>query len=415
MLAKAKMEQICVLVTDGTHDSPKLQVSGVPFIKGKHISQGFVDFGTCDFISEKDHIEACRRVKPQAGDVLFSNIGSVGDTARVNVNREFSIKNVALFRPNPEIIDQRYFYYLVANPLFKESMLSLKSGSAQPFITLGSLRGYETTYHRCFSQQRRIATILSAYDDLIENNTRRIVILEEMARRVYEEWFVNFRFPGHESSCMVVSELGSVPDGWGLRALGDFGDVVTGKTPSKANANFYGGDVPFLKTPDMHGHVFVLAAGESLSNEGARSQANKLIAPRSLCVSCIGTIGVVSITVMPCHTNQQINSLVPSDPTVLEFLFFWLKGAKKSLENLGSNGATMGNVNKSKFESMKVLTPDSNLLRSFNAATAPMFDLIEMLARQNSNLRTTRDLLLPKLISGEFDVPEQLDQEEAAA
>jgi type I restriction enzyme S subunit len=94
------MEELCVLVTDGTHDSPKLQKKGVPFIKGKNISGGRVDFSTCDFITLEDHEEACRRVKPQRGDILFSNIGSVGDTAVVNDDREFSIKNVALFRPD---------------------------------------------------------------------------------------------------------------------------------------------------------------------------------------------------------------------------------------------------------------------------------------------------------------------------
>lgn len=85
------MEQLCELVTDGTHDSPKIQKEGVPFIKGKHISGDMIDFSICDFISEADHREACKRVKPQRGDILFSNIGSVGDTAVVKDDREFSI------------------------------------------------------------------------------------------------------------------------------------------------------------------------------------------------------------------------------------------------------------------------------------------------------------------------------------
>jgi type I restriction enzyme S subunit len=252
--------------------------------------------------------------------------------------------------------------------------------------------------------QHAIASILSAYDDLIENNTRRIAILEEMARRLYEEWFVRFRFPDHEGVPMVESELGLVPQGWQRCSLDSFGEVITGKTPSKANPDFYGDDVPFVKTPDMHGNAFVLVSGESLSLAGAKSQSKKTLPSGSLCVSCIGTIGVVSITTEPCQTNQQINSIVLSDVIAREFLFLRLKDAKKTLENLGANGATMGNVNKGNFAAMEITAPPLNLLARFHEAAEPMFDLMRSLARKNQNLRTTRDLLLPKLISGELDV-----------
>ena len=106
---------LCGLITDGTHDSPKLQTSGIPFIKGKHISSGEIDFNNCDHITEQDHIKCIQRVKPQKYDVLLANIGSVGDVALVKDDREFSIKNVALLRPNEHKISQLYFYYLVKN------------------------------------------------------------------------------------------------------------------------------------------------------------------------------------------------------------------------------------------------------------------------------------------------------------
>lgn len=263
--------------------------------------------------------------------------------------------------------------------------------------------------------QRRIASILSAYDDLIENNTRRIAILEEMARRIYEEWFVRFRFPGHEGVRMVESDSRMAPESWRSVPLKSFGCVITGKTPSKANPSFYGSVMPFLKTPDMHGSVFILDTTEHLSREGADSQRKKAIPAQSLCVSCIGTIGVVSITTEQCQTNQQINSLVPSDAETLEFLYFRLKDSKKTLENIGANGATMGNVNKSKFEALPIFTPAKDLLKLFHTTVAPMFGLIEALSRKNRNLRTTRDLLLPKLISGELDVSALPEPEALAA
>lgn len=152
----------------------------------------------------------------------------------------------------------------------------------------------------------------------------------------------------------------------------------------------------------MHGNIFVLHAAESLSSEGAKSQANKTIPARALCVSCIGTIGVVAITTEPCQTNQQINSIVPRNSHMLEFLYFQLRDAKQTLENLGSNGATMGNVNKSKFEALSMLAPPNQLLEDFHAVVAPIFESILSLSRKITNLRRTRDLLLPRLLSGEL-------------
>ena len=250
-------------------------------------------------------------------------------------------------------------------------------------------------------EQRRIAGILSAYDDLIENNQRRVRILEEMARSLYREWFVHFRYSGHESVPLVESPLGQIPQGWEVKRIMEFGKVITGKTPSKANSDFYGEDVPFVKTPDMHGNMFILATGEFLSNAGADSQANKLIPAGSICVSCIGTIGVVSITTEDCQTNQQINSIVLGKDHFCEFLFFHLQDAKQALENLGSNGATMGNVNKSKFESLEVIAPPSELLERYHQFSASLLSEILTLSRQTANLRRTRDLLLPRLLSGQ--------------
>ena len=198
--------------------------------------------------------------------------------------------------------------------------------------------------------------------------------------------------------------MGRIPKGWSVRTVGQFGDVVTGKTPSKANPTFSGDYVPFIKTPDMHGNHFILTTGERLSEAGAMSQRNKTIPPGSLCVSCIGTIGVVSIVTEASQTNQQINSIVPLDAFSREFLFFRLQDAKQELTNLGTSGATMGNVNKGKFEALRIVTPTSKLLEEYHIRVAPLFDLLLDVMRQVENLRKTRDLLLPRLLSGQLPV-----------
>jgi type I restriction enzyme S subunit len=400
------MESICALVTDGTHDSPKLQPSGVPFIKGKHISQGYVDFATCDFITEVDHAEACRRVKPRAGDVLFSNIGSVGDTARVSVNREFSIKNVALFRPDPTKVDPRYFYYLVVNPRFRNSMLSLRSGSAQPFITLGSLRGYETSFHTDRDQQRRIASILSGYDDLIENCTRRIAILEEMAQRIYEEWFVRFRFPGHEGVRMVESELGLVPEGWRMRALGDLvDDIRDGVNPDAVLP-----ETPYVGLEHIPRRSIALAEWGQAANVGStklrfregdilfgkiRPYFHKVaVAP----VAGVASSDAIVIRAKQAHDFGLALAVASSDAFVAH-------------ATQTSNGTKMPRANWGVLRQYPVPTPPRLLHKRFEEFMAGVVSAVANHVLRNRNLRATRDLLLPKLISGELDVSAMPDPE----
>jgi type I restriction enzyme, S subunit len=223
------------------------------------------------------------------------------------------------------LCDQKFLFYALSEPKTVASIALKGHGAAnQANVSPSLVESVEIPLPH-IAAQNRIAGILSAYDELIENSQRRIRLLEEMARSLYREWFVHFRFPGHEDVSLVDSSLGPIPDGWGVRTIQHFGQVVTGKTPSKANPAFYGEDLPFVKTPDMHGNLFVFGTNERLSFAGANSQANKTIPSGSICVSCIGTIGVVSITTEKCQTNQQINSLVLRMSPVGNFSFFGWK------------------------------------------------------------------------------------------
>ncbi len=296
-----------------------------------------------------------------------------------------------------------FLRYVIADKSFTDYIKPIVTGINVPHISASQIQDY-TFQLPPIKIQSKIAAILSAYDDLIENNTRRIKIQEEMAQVLYHEWFVKFRFPGHEKVKMVESELGMVPEGWEIRALADFGKVITGKTPSKKVSENFGDFMPFIKTPDMHGNMFIIQTGEYLSNKGAASQKNKILPPNSLCVSCIGTAGIVSITNSKAQTNQQINSIVLDKEEYREFLYFALLGLKNVINQYGATGATMINLNKGKFVALKVICPKSKNISKFHDSTSAHFDLINNLLVKNINLRRTRDLLLPKLISGEVDV-----------
>ncbi len=299
--------------------------------------------------------------------------------------------------------DRNYLYYLFNTREVRAQISASASGTKVRHTSPSRICQVDVDLPPV-SIQRRIADILSAYDDLIENNRRRMALLEDAARMIYREWFVRLRFPGHETTRIVDG----VPEGWRKYATKDTGQVVTGKTPSTSIPENYGGSTPFVKTPDMHGNVFVVDTSAKLTQRGADTQKNKFIPAGSIMVSCIGTIGVVSIASEQCQTNQQINSLIPLDANDTYYCYHALKSLKDAMEALGG-GATMPNVNKNKFECLEVLWPSANLRADFSTTCGPMFEQILNLQKQNQKLQQARDILLPKLMSGEIEVSETAD------
>jgi type I restriction enzyme S subunit len=296
------------------------------------------------------------------------------------------------------ILDDNFLYAWLRSPEFAGQVEGFVTGGAQPNFGPTHLKQMGISLPNIHAQ-REIANIISAYDDLIENNRRRMALLEDSARQLYREWFVRLRFPGHEHTPIVDG----VPQGWERVRIDALGTVLTGKTPSTKDADNYGGDIPFIKTPDMHGNAFVLQAETYLSEKGAKLQENKFLPPGALLVSCIGTVGVVSITSELCQFNQQINAVIPVEDFLRYYSYFAFKELKPRLEAIGG-GVTMANVSKGKFESMDVLRPASTLLRSFDEFTSPVFNQIKTLGQQNQKLRQARDLLLPRLMNGELAV-----------
>jgi len=383
-LRRARMEDLCELVTDGTHDSPKLQKDGVPFIKGKNISGGTVDFSTCDYITVEDHIEACKRVKPQRGDILFSNIGSVGDTAFVKDDREFSIKNVALFRPDGRKVGQSYFYYMVLSPEFRSNVMNVRSGSAQPFISLENLRSFEVSYAEDMRVQQRIAEILSAYDDLIENSQKRIRILETMARALYREWFVQFRFPGHEKVPRVASPLGDIPQGWEVRRVEEIVKRISvGKKYDQKTVNATG-TVPVFD----QGKSGIIGYHDDEPGVVASEAEPVVVFANHTCYQRIVHFSFSSIqNVLPFISN-------PSLPRNI----YWLHWA--------TNGLVVFNDYKGhwpEFASKHLVVPPYEFCKQFGTFVAPLSLRILKLERIIENTRRTRDLLLPHLLSGQVN------------
>lgn len=396
---EAPLETLCRKVTDGTHDSPKLLPDGVPFIKGKHISQGRLNLDYCDYISRKDHLKVIARSKPERGDTLFSNIGSVGDSAFVNTDAEFSIKNVALFKPDFERVVPKYLFYLLRSPGVLGGLLSMRSGSAQPFIGLETLRKYMVRYHGSLSTQSQVVSILSAYDDLIENNTRRIEILEEMARRLYDEWFVQFRFQGHEKAEFKESELGLIPEGWKVSCLGYVADEVREAVhPSKVSPA-----TPYIGLEHLPRRSITLrewGSADSVSSGKLSFRRGDVlfgkIRPYFHKVVIAPFSGICSSdTILIRPKKDNFLGVVLCCSSSDKFVDYATQT---------SNGTKMPRADWKVLKNYPVLIPSDGLLSDFNTLVLGVVSQARNLMLKNVNLRAQRDLLLPKLISGEIDV-----------
>lgn len=230
--------------------------------------------------------------------------------------------------------------------------------------------------------------IVSEYETLtrrIRLNEQMIEKLEATAQALYRHSFVD------------NIDKQNLPQGWHLGTIGDFGEVITGKTPSTIDESNFGNYMPFVTIPDMHDGVFVIKTERTLSKKGATSQANKTIPKNSVCVSCIGTSGLVVITTENSQTNQQINSIVPHKVFALEYIYLTCCGLEKIISEYGMGGAVLNNLNKSEFEDLRVVMPNDDAMSCFHEQVVPIFQTIYLKQQENTKLNELQSLLLAKM------------------
>lgn len=400
--SKSRLENVATFISRGK--SPNyVENSHIKVLNQRAIRWGYIDRASLKYHDPRYSIKDDFFIRK--GDIVLNSTGDI------TIGRAFYFKDVneklladshvTIIRLNKKIMLPEFLIQLFPLKAYQTKIYNIVTGATgQLELTKNNLQKLEIDVPPIPIQQK-IAAILSAYDDLIETNNRRIAILEEMAQEIYKEWFVRMRFPGWEST---VFKKG-IPMDWNIRAIKEFGTVVTGKTPSTKYSKYYGGTIPFIKTPDMHNNIFIYKTEETLTEAGLNSQKQQTIVKNSICVNCIGAkSGSVSITTKTSQTNQQIHSLILNDLTNLEFLFFAFRGLKETIHLFGAIGATMTNLSKGKFESLNILYPGVIQIKNFHKLICPLFKELELLILTNNNLRQTRDLLLPRLISGKLSV-----------
>ncbi|WRH67796.1 MAG: restriction endonuclease subunit S [Planktothrix sp. GU0601_MAG3] len=216
--------------------------------------------------------------------------------------------------------------------------------------------------------QEKIAAILSTYDDLIENNTRRIKILEEMARSLYREWFVNFRFPGHEQVKMVDSELGLIPEGWEVVSFTDIADILSGGTPKTKISEYWGGDIPFFTPKDAPSSFYVIETDKSITQLGFKKCNSKLYPKDTVFITARGTVGKAVLTAVDMAMNQSCFALKGRENINQYFVFLTINNYVPHLKQTAS-GATFDAITIDNFRRLMIVKPSlvsANKIRYYN-------------------------------------------------
>lgn len=281
-----------------------------------------------------------------------------------------------------KVADYRYVYYYLVNSY--ERLLSSATGAAQQNLSVKQISEIEIGLPK-IEKQKKIADILGNLDEKIEINRRMNEALEQIGQTLFRHYFIDN------------------PDvkNWKTGTIDDLGGIITGKTPSKKIDEYFGKDMPFLKVPDMHNKSVIINTNDGLTILGVEFQKNKTIAKYSTCVSCIATVGVVSLSGVDLQTNQQINSIVPRQKHYRFYNYYAMRHKSDYIKTLASSGSATPNLNRGQFAKISVALPPDEVLKSFDERAESVFEQIIENTYQIDVLIKIRDSLLPKLISGE--------------
>lgn len=379
-----KASDYCESVVDGTHDSPKPCDEGFYLITSKHLLDYEINFASAYKISEADYNLITKRSNVKQWDILFSMIGTVGRVyIERNSNSEYACKNVGIFKCGGDKHKALWLYYVLKSPYCKQYISKVLAGSTQSYISLGNLRAFPVPVI-ADEKRNRIIEALSTFDKKIELNNKINDNLLQQARALYQAWFVDYvPFNGVRPSDWIDDTINGLAK-----------EVICGKTPSTKAPEYYGNDIPFITIPDMHGNTYAVTTERYLSSYGAQSQHKKTLPRNSICVSCIGTAGLVTLTAQESQTNQQINSIIPKEGYSPYYIYLLMETLSVIINNLGQSGSTIVNLNKAQFGKIAVVIPSIETMKSFDEIVSPMFESILSNQKENIKLAELRDSLL---------------------
>lgn len=315
-------------------------------------------------------------------------------------NKEGGCSNdVFVLRAN-ENYDSKFLYYVLSSDDFFSYVMANAKGTKMPRGDKKAIQNYIVPDFS-IKDQITISHFLSNIDKKIEINKKINKNLINISKSIFRQKFLNYE--GYED--FKDTDYGRIPSTFDVFTLNEISkEIVCGKTPSTKVEDNYGDKMPFITIPDMHNNVFIIETERKLSEKGIQSQKKKTLPKNSICVSCIATAGLVSLTYEESQTNQQINSIICKDNISPYFMYLYLNELSEYIKMLGSGGSTTLNLNKNEFSKIKVAIPNNGDMNKFNDLIEPIFNKIKFNQLEIIELTKLRDTLLPKLMNGEINV-----------
>lgn len=382
---------------------------GIPILNGSNL-QGFkLQENSFGYLTE-EKADSLNKCNAHRGDIIVTHRGTLGQIVYVPSDSKYDRYVISQsqfrFRCKPDLVDVQFLVYYFHT---REGQYKILANASQ--VGVPALARATSTFRLIdiklpsLADQHRIASILSSLDRKIELNNKINADLEEMAQAIFKNWFVDFE--PFKDGKFVDSKLGMIPEGWKVGRLDEIADVVGGSTPSKAKPEYYTQKgIAWLTPKDLSNHPAVYTSrGEiDITEEGYNSTSTKLMPKGTILFTSRAPIGYISIAQNDICTNQGFKSLVPKKAGTC-FLYCFLKYVTPEIENK-STGSTFKEASGALMKSLQVIMPDQKVFEEFEEIVSPLFARIESLEKVNSRLSLLRDALLPRLMSGELEVPE---------
>ena len=399
------VSELCEFAIDCVNKTAPVVDVATPYkmIRTTNVKGGFIDVLEVRHVSKDTFEKWTRRSRPRYGDVVLTREAPVGEVGRCTFSDDENIflgQRLFHYRPNPDVLDWNYLAYILQSPEVQGRFHGRSFGATVPHVKVADA---ESLLIPCppLDVQKKLGTVLANYDDLIATNQRRITLLEDAARRLYREWFVHLRFPGHES----VAVKDGVPKDWQLLTMGDVCNAVGGGTPSTARPDYWGGDVVWVTPTDVTRNDFLvlLDSEKKITQSGLANSSAKLVPSDTILMTSRASIGFFALMDQPACTNQGFISVLPNQANSRMFLLFNLLGRVEEMIGMAT-GATFKEISKKTFRALPILWPTNELLQSFEGRVEQLIQQVRLIKKQTRQLARARDLLLPKLMSGQYDL-----------
>ena len=369
------------------------------FLSATNVTQSGFEFSECQFITEQKD-EVLRKGKLQRDDVVLTTRGTIGNVAYFNASVPYEHMRInsgmVILRCNNEKILPTYLYHFLRSPSFADQVNSLRSGVAQPQLPIRDMKRIKMPLPP-LSEQTRITSILSAYDDLIENNRRRIQLLERSARLLYKEWFVHLRFPGHEHAKIKDG----APEGWQRKKIAEVCETIGGGTPSTKVSEYWDGNIPWVVPSDVtkSDSLVLLDTERRITEKGLRESSAKIVPADTILMTSRASVGFFALMDFEVCTNQGFINIIPCEDELRMYLLFNLMSRVAEIRS-NAKGTTYPEISKGRFRVMDVIVPSKTLLVEFAKVAIDVIRQMRYLTRSILRLDTARNLLLPRLMNG---------------